>query len=178
MTTNKVVADGRSDAEKCGLVYIKVSEIWRRIREKTLSLEWVLERLQDIIEGVDGFEEMIHIPLEWSEDLGIVTRGEIATRIALFEDSKAKKGNGGSWRLPTNKELSRALKAMKPADGFSFDIYFWSSTPFRPTLNDDPEIIKSCCRDCHPDGSYRLCGSHGAAHDHVHLRLCRPRKLD
>ena len=168
MTTKKVVADGKSDAEVRGLVQVKTNEIVRRVIEGTLKLEWVLDRMQKgIIEGPSGWEEMIHIPLEWSPDFGQIAYNWIPTII-----EKHCHENGLGWRLPTENELARALRAMKPSS-FSKMIYYWSSTPHFDARG--LTIVYNHGEGLGSSGEWDMSR---AGQRHPHLCLCREKKLD
>lgn len=56
-------------------------------------------------------DEMIYKPVEWSNDLGEVNPSSLQERIDLFK--KEYCDNGIGWRLPTYKEMHRALEAGK-----------------------------------------------------------------
>jgi hypothetical protein len=158
MTTNKsVVVDGKSEAEVRGLVQIKANELVRRLLQGSLNLDWVLKRTQDVIEGPDGFETMIHIPLVWSADLGPVRIGEIEERI-----HEVNKATNGTWRRPTERELSRAMKGGK-VSGFMVGIRYWTSTPhfdgrgFTVFYNHGQGFGACSHLDCSIDPVLRLC---------------------
>lgn len=123
-----------------------------------------LEALKHFLRGEPTWaEEMIYTPLEWSENLGGVCFKYLQEQSELYN-----KGHGGNWRLPTDKELDRALRKMKPT-GFELQRYYWTSTP-------------------HFDGrgmtityTYDGCGGLGSKSSleekYPTLRLCRPIKL-
>lgn len=60
--------------------------------------------------------------LEWKPDFGEVNFEDVQVYFALF-------GNAGGWRLPTERELDPALRAMHQK-GFHYWKYYWTSTPY------------------------------------------------
>jgi hypothetical protein len=109
-------------------------------------------------------EGMIYIPLEWGLDMGEVALELIEDRIKLHE-----KGFACGWRLPTDKELSRALKLMKVK--FVVGEYFWSSTD--DSNNHGHKIIRTSdgCGGLECSGSRCF---YSTNQKHPRLRLCRP----
>lgn len=168
MTTNKVVADGKSEAEVRGLVQVKANELVLRIQQGSLELKWVLKRMQDIIEGPSGFEEMVHIPLEWSADFGEASLETIEDRIAYYN-----KAHGGGWRLPTELELGRGLKSNKVGYRCPFWTYYWSSTP-----HFDGRGFHTGYKHNEGLGGISHLDMPHISQKHPRLCLCRAKKLD
>ena len=155
----------------------------KETREAIKKIDGKLETIKDRLIGEDSekfakeldeflmgrpchVEGMIYQPLVWSEDLGEVSEKSLEKYIAFHNGNRKEDGD---WRLPTDLELSRALRAMKPA-GFSVMIYYWSSTLSRSgarqiTYNHGGGLGSS-------DGSMGGCNQ-----KHPHLRLCREIKF-
>jgi hypothetical protein len=111
-------------------------------------------------------EGMIYIPLEWSLDLGPVSKKFLQDQVDFY-----CKMNGDGWRLPTHDELLRSMRIMRPV-GFVIRIYYWTSTPSEDRDQKGLEVIYT------HDGR----GGLGSLSDnymshnyqaHPHLRLCR-----
>jgi hypothetical protein len=167
MTTQKVVADGRSDAEKVGLVQIKKNEIDRRVKDGTLQLDAVLDGMQLLIEGVNIKEDMIFVPLEWGQPLGPCEECFIEQSIPRYNTEA-----GQGWRLPTLRELKRSITDTK-AGGFEYHRYYWVSDLDVPTDNTSGRLALRL----YGDGGF--CSHKGSSIQHPTpwLRLCRPKKL-
>jgi hypothetical protein len=112
-------------------------------------------------------EAMIYTPLEWTEDFGGCDFESIGDFVNLYN----KKTHGG-WRLPTDRELIRALRIMKP-EGFTTGIYYHTST-----LEDDAPFQNIIVYN-HGQGLgstlWRIIS--GYAQGLPHLRLCREMKI-
>ncbi len=104
-------------------------------------------------------EGMIYQPLKWSGDFGHVSKDRIQAHV----DSSNNGIVGLRWRLPTEKELLRALK-VKDAPGFVVGVYYWTST-----VRDDGGIAV-----CYTHDGLGGCGEAPDSRiDHIHLRLVR-----
>ena len=113
-------------------------------------------------------EGMINIPLQWTPDLGEIHRNIIPGHISSFNQRL-----GLGWRLPTDKELSRSLRAMRP-EGFHFGKCYWTSSPSPDGDRDSLLVIEN-----ESDGrrlnsmSSRYFERIGMGERSPHLRLCR-----
>ncbi len=82
----------------------------------------MLEKFNKFLRGEPvNAEGMIYRPLEWTPDLGEASESSLRGFIDQYN------GDAIAWRLPTDKELCRALRAMKPK-GFTLWRYYWTST--------------------------------------------------
>jgi hypothetical protein len=126
------------------------------------GLEW-LEAIKKFLRKEPTWAEgMIYQPLRWSGDFGNVPKG----RIQACVDS-CNTGNSLGWRLPTEKELIRALR-IKDAPGFVVGVYYWTST-----VRDDGGIAV-----CYTHDGRGGCGEAPDSRiDHIHLRLVRTIEL-
>jgi hypothetical protein len=113
------------------------------------SEEWTTAFKKFLRKEPTWAEEMMYIPLEWSPDLGNVSKKCLQDHIDLY-----RKENGPCWRLPTYSELRRAL-SKTPPKGFSIMRYYWTST-----LDEGKDGIFSVLRT--HDG----CGGLGQSSDH------------
>ena len=86
--------------------------------------KWVAAFKKCLREEPTWAEGMIYIPLEWSLDFGETPELSLQKCIEVQNLECGK-----SWRLPTEDELDRALRTMKPS-GFSLWKYYWSSSPW------------------------------------------------
>ncbi len=155
-----------------GVPLREVRGLFKDLMDKLCGENWEkwLEALKLFLRGEPTWTDgMINIPIEWSLDLGEVSHNLLQEHTELYN-----KDHGGGWRLPTDKELSRALKRMKP-DGFTVWKYYWSDTVYS---NGGGNTITYTY-----DGRGGL-GSMSHLHgfrvnngEHPYLRLCRPIKL-
>ena len=143
-------------------------ELFKELMVNMLSKdfdEWLAEFRKFVCKKPCWNEGMIYAPLEWSEDYGEVAENRVQDRIFFLNDE-----GGIDWRLPTEKEVSRALKAMKP-DGFVVGKYYWTSTPF--SNGSGSTIVRTC--DGRGGGleyeSHLLLKS--CDQQYPHFRLCR-----
>jgi hypothetical protein len=132
------------------------------------SAEWFEELKKFMRKDPSHAEGMIYIPLEWSADLGEVSRDLLQEYTDLYN-----KGHGGGWRLPIDKELSRALKKMKP-DGFTVWKYYWSGTE---NTNGGGYTVTYTYNGMGGLGSMTSVFFIVSGQKYPHLRLCRPVKL-
>ncbi len=146
-----------------GASLCEVRGLFKDLIDKLCGEDWQkwLEAFKLFLRGHPTWAEgMIYIPLEWGQDLGEVSSGFVQSYV-----------NPG-WRLPTEKELRRALLKMKP-EGFVLWKYYWTST--KHSSGKGFETIRT------HDGRGGLGHLSSFHHDddqqNPHLRLCRPIKL-
>jgi len=122
----------------------------------------MLEKFNQFLRGEPvNVEEMIYKLLEWSPDLGDVPKSLLQQHIDLYQKRYC---DGSGWRLPTEGEIRRALKIMKP-DGFLVGRYYWTS------VKAEAGTVIYYTYDGHGGlGSSVYSGSH---REKIHLRLCR-----
>ena len=154
-----------------GITLGEVSGPFDDLNKKLCSEEgkkW-LEAFKLFLRGEPTWTDgMINIPIEWSLDLGEVSHNLLQEHTELYN-----KGHGGGWRLPTDKELSRALKKMKP-DGFTVWKYYWSGTE---NINGNGYTITYTYNGMGGLGSMPSIFFNASDQKNPHLRLCRPIKL-
>jgi hypothetical protein len=150
-----------------GATLCEVRGLFKDLNDKLCGEDWQkwLEALKLFLRGEPVWTDgMIHIPLEWSIDLGQVNYALIQERINLYDEHEGVVSRG--WRLPTERELARALKLMKL--NFIAGEYFWSSTI---ESNSGYKIIRTNAGGGLEYSSSRCFFS--AGQKYPRLRLCR-----
>lgn len=145
----------------------EVRGLFKDLNDKLCGEDWQkwLEALKLFLRGEPVWTDgMIHIPLEWSPDLGEVNFALIQEQIDFLNN-----GRFHNWRLPTERELARALKIMNPE--FVLSKYFWTSTE------------KEGCgyvviRTYDGNGGLGYACSRSINQRYPNLRLCRPKIVE
>ncbi len=109
-----------------GVALCEVRGLLNQLMENLCGKDWEkwLEALKTFLRGEPTFaEEMIYPPLRWSTDLGEIPRVNL-----LSQTSSYCRQFGEGWRLPTEKELARAMKNTELANEFALLKYYWTST--------------------------------------------------